>query len=371
MSEQERNLTTFHNLCVMAHADGIIHENEIAILAELAGTLGLDTELAEEMILKGSTSSFIIPETQEEKLNELRRVVLIMLTDGEIHPKEYQKCLVLAEALEVDQIYLDKIIAFYQEKQKEHLNHIAIFQNLFLVAAADGTLTEREEDFLREVADNLGLNPEDIDHILANHQHLDFIIPEDEEEQFFSLKNLVYMMVVDGEIEESEYKLCLNFAERIGMGYDDIEKILQEYEQIRQERLANQSEIDSYNIDVYLDIFNSLGKLNVPVTDLLERINYCRDTLDFQLSEEASPEENRIFGEFMWLLFIRANNLSREHREVIPILLDLSRQQNNLLEVREYLIELEKSNGGSLIKLPDLTDEEITHDLVRYVEKYS
>ena len=56
-------------------------------------------------------------------------------------PLEYEKCLRMAEALEVDQAYLDKVIGFYQAKQKEHLNHIAIFQNLFIVAAADGALS--------------------------------------------------------------------------------------------------------------------------------------------------------------------------------------------------------------------------------------
>jgi uncharacterized tellurite resistance protein B-like protein len=370
MSEQERNLTTFHNLCVMAHADGVIHENEISVLAELAGNLGMDPEKASEMIANAANMNFIIPESQEEKLNELRRVVLIMITDGEIHPDEYAKCLLLAQALEINQTYLDKIIDFYQEKQKEHTNHISIFQNLFLVAAADGDLTEREEEFLREVADNLGLAPSDIDHILSNHKDLDFIIPEDEEERFFSLKNLVYMMVIDGEIQDSEYNLCLNFAERIGMGEEDIENILEEYEQIRKERLANQSEVDSYNIDVCLDIFNALGKLNITVTETIDRINHCRETLVFSLSEGASIEDNRIFCEFLWLLFIRASNLSREHREFIPLLLELARQQNNLLEIREYIIELEKSNGGTIITLPDLPSEQISQDLVKYFEKY-
>ena len=52
------------------------------------------------------------------------------------------------------------------------------------------------------------------------------------------------------------------------------------------------------------------------------------------------------------------------------MLLDLAERQNNLLEIREYIIELEKSKGGSAIRLPELQLEDIQQDLIKYFDKH-
>ena len=75
----------------------------------------------------------------------------------------------------IERSYLDETIAFYQEKQEEQAGHIAIFQNLYLIAAADAT-SVNETNLLTEVARNLGLQ-EDIE-IVNSEEPLEFILPE-------------------------------------------------------------------------------------------------------------------------------------------------------------------------------------------------
>ncbi|MDX2248082.1 MAG: TerB family tellurite resistance protein [Bacteroidia bacterium] len=368
MTEQERNLTTFQNLCVMAFADGIIHENEIAILAELAGNLGLDPDIANEIIHQAPKLNFRVPENPEDCRNELRRIVLMMVTDAEIHPKEYEQCKKLAAAMHIEPDYLDKVIEFYISKQHEHIQHLAIFQNLFLVAVADGELTPVEQEFLRDVAENLGLDPEDVDYILENHQNLDFIIPEDDEEKYFSLKNLVYMMLVDGDIEQSEYQLCLDFARRVGMGRKEIEEILAEYEQMQKDRSEKQSDIDRENVDICLDIFLNLSACPYSVAEILA---IGEKLLTTRLADFSTPNARctRHLLDFFWLIYVRTHSIHRDHKQMIPLLLDLAKAQNSFQELRDHVIRLEQEHGATEIPLPNMSDETVRQELQSWLTK--
>lgn len=352
----------------MAYADGMIHENEIAVLAELAGNLGLDADVASEIIQQAPSLDFRVPEKAEDCRHELHRVVLMMVTDGTIHEREYLLCQKLAEAMQIDLDYLEKVVEFYLAKQQEHIQHLAIFQNLFLVAIADGALTPVEEEFLYDVADNLGLGDDDVVYLIENHATLDFIIPEDEQEKLFTLKNLVYMMLVDGEIEPSEYELCLTFAKRVGMGRKEIEEILAEYAQMQVERSENQHEIDNRNVDICLDIFLNLDKVPLSVQEILTLGDNLLQTQELK-SVNLAPIYTRYLLDFFWLVYIRASSLHREHKARLPLLLDIARSQNSFQVLRDHVISLEQEYGATEIPLPEMPDEVIQHDLKTYFER--
>lgn len=92
------------------------------------------------------------------------------------------------------------------------------FQNLLLVATADGHLDQLEGDFLVQIGDQLGLSSEDVQPIIDNLPVLSFVIPETGLERTFELQTLVLMMMQDSHIDEREYALCLDYANRIGYG---------------------------------------------------------------------------------------------------------------------------------------------------------
>lgn len=92
------------------------------------------------------------------------------------------------------------------------------FQNLLLVATADGHLDQLEGDFLVQIGDQLGLSSEDVQPIIDNLPVLSFVIPETGLERTFELQTLVLMMMQDSYIDEREYALCLDYANRIGYG---------------------------------------------------------------------------------------------------------------------------------------------------------
>jgi tellurite resistance protein len=100
------------------------------------------------------------------------------------------------------------------------------FQNLVSVAYADGHFEEEEREFLEERAEELGLPSEDVARILENPTTLKFIVPDDLDDREEQLADVVFMSMVDGEIEEKEYDLCLNIAERLELKKDDLDEVI-------------------------------------------------------------------------------------------------------------------------------------------------
>ncbi|RMG65094.1 MAG: hypothetical protein D6722_16255 [Bacteroidetes bacterium] len=365
MKDTERNLITFRNLCVIAHADGALGEAEIRFLEESAEAMGLNWEEVQTLVQQGPDLDFSIPSTEADCYLELRMVVLMMLADGDLAPQEYARCRQLAERMGIDETYLKEVISVYQAKREEQLKNLGIFQNLYLVAAANGHISPEEEEFLLEVAHNLGLHQDEVDDLMARYPDLDFIIPEDREEAFFSLKNLVYMMIVDGEIDAQEYALCLRFARRIGLGETEIEGILNEYEDLRKERKAHQSEVDYYNLDIYLDVFNAVRKLDVSMADLLRQVE--------QVARDYSPHALHLgpdaFCDLLWLAYVRAPLINHEVAVLLPVYIDLVRISNNPKPLIDFLIENEQEHGATPIALPELPRKQICEEVLEVLRQ--
>ena len=93
---------------------------------------------------------------------------------------------------------------------------LAFFQNLLLIAAADGQLDNAESQFLLQIGDRLGLSAKEVQPIADNLGVLSFIVPADGLQRTMELQTLVQMMLQDGQIDAREYGLCMEYANRIG-----------------------------------------------------------------------------------------------------------------------------------------------------------
>ena len=100
------------------------------------------------------------------------------------------------------------------------------FSNLVSVASADGFIEDAEREFLEERAMEFGLLPEQIAAVMSNIETLEFIVPELSEDREEQLADVVFMSMVDGTIEEKEYRLCLNIAERLELKKDDLDEVI-------------------------------------------------------------------------------------------------------------------------------------------------
>ncbi|WP_375416216.1 TerB family tellurite resistance protein [uncultured Hymenobacter sp.] len=95
---------------------------------------------------------------------------------------------------------------------------LSFFQNLILVAAADGQLDDSESQFLLLIGNRLGFKPDEVMPIADNLSVLSFVVASEGPQRTLELQTLVQMMLQDGRIDPREYGLCLEYAHRIGYG---------------------------------------------------------------------------------------------------------------------------------------------------------
>ncbi len=109
----------------------------------------------------------------------------------------------------------------YREIKFEH------FHNLVAIAMADGYLDEAEKEFLSEKAEEIGLPEEEVSKLLKKAPELEFIVPINMAENEDQLADIVYIMMVDGNINQREYDLCLNIAKKLDLNQKDLDYIIE------------------------------------------------------------------------------------------------------------------------------------------------
>lgn len=85
-------------------------------------------------------------------------------------------------------------------------NHNLLIQLLYQMAYADGTFQEEEKAFISEVMERHQISPDDLMSEKVE-------IPQDERSRMSILYYLLFLIKIDGKIEESER----NFAHKFGL----------------------------------------------------------------------------------------------------------------------------------------------------------
>lgn len=106
---------------------------------------------------------------------------------------------------------------FKSREEREKLSHL---KNLVAVAVADGKLEESELAALAVVMEGRGINPEYLERCIKNPKGIDFVKPKSHEKKIEYLKDMVCLMMCDGEIDEKEIAICKFTA--TALGFDDI-----------------------------------------------------------------------------------------------------------------------------------------------------
>lgn len=117
---------------------------------------------------------------------------------------------------------IDKVLNTQQKK-------LAFFQNLLLIAAADGRLDANESDFILLIGNKLGLSSKEVMPLADNLSLLSFIIPESGLQKTLELQTLVQLMLQDGQVHDKEYVLCLEYAHRIGYTKDILDDMIGQF----------------------------------------------------------------------------------------------------------------------------------------------
>lgn len=106
------------------------------------------------------------------------------------------------------------------------------FVNLVAIAAADGYLDVREREFLSERAEENGMKAEEFDSIINDADKLQFVVPLNQEECEDQINDAIFMSIVDGEISDQEYNLCLSLATRLGIERHEVDEVVNDIKKI-------------------------------------------------------------------------------------------------------------------------------------------
>lgn len=89
-------------------------------------------------------------------------------------------------------------------------------KNLVMLAAADGNFTDSELAVLLAVASRENITPEEFDKVIDNPESVTIDLPTDEDTKLDYLRDMVALMMIDGELDEQEMAMCKLYAMTLG-----------------------------------------------------------------------------------------------------------------------------------------------------------
>lgn len=104
----------------------------------------------------------------EDKINLLSEMIAFSVVDGRLHEREYQFVWIVAQELGISKNDFNDL--FHQELPtgviKSEFERVQQFYRLALLMHVDGVLHQKEEEAIRQIAINMGLNPSATNRIL-------------------------------------------------------------------------------------------------------------------------------------------------------------------------------------------------------------
>ena len=98
-------------------------------------------------------------------------------------------------------------------KDKQRLGQL---ENLVMLASADERLTDSEMAVLLAVASRENMTPDEFNKVIEDPDSVTITLPEDEDTKLAYLRDMVAMMMIDGELDEQELAICKLYAMALG-----------------------------------------------------------------------------------------------------------------------------------------------------------
>lgn len=112
---------------------------------------------------------------------------------------------------------------FKSREERAKLSHL---KNLVAVAAADGKFEKSEMAAIAMVMARRGLKPADLERCIKNPKGIKFIPPESPEQSVEYLKDMVFLMMCDGDIDDREIGVCKATAIALGFKHEIIDAMV-------------------------------------------------------------------------------------------------------------------------------------------------
>ena len=105
-------------------------------------------------------------------------------------------------------------------KSKEDRAKLAHLKHLVILAMADGRIEKSELASIAAVCAREGISESDLKRCIENPDSIDFAMPTDEGTKLRYIKDLVLLMMSDGDIDDREIVWCKLVAEKLGYRHE-------------------------------------------------------------------------------------------------------------------------------------------------------
>lgn len=102
---------------------------------------------------------------------------------------------------------------FESEEKKLSKSHL---RHLVRLAKADGLLHKDELDYIKKIGKGNGLSDSEVKAIIENPTSVNIVIPDNDDDRFDQIFDLVQMMMKDGVVNDAEMEFCEELANRLG-----------------------------------------------------------------------------------------------------------------------------------------------------------
>lgn len=114
---------------------------------------------------------------------------------------------------------------FNNNEKKAKLSHL---KNLVMLTMADGHVDDSELATIASVMSREGLSEEDLQRCFENPKSIDFVAPDTEAKKIRYIRDMVCLMMVDGDLHENEYLVCKLTAEALGYKHEVVDAIIED-----------------------------------------------------------------------------------------------------------------------------------------------
>lgn len=122
------------------------------------------------------------------------------------------------------------MVGFFENQYLSYKkNHV---KNLMALAKIDGTIHDKEEKVLFNIAKRYGLKDRQIREILESKEKHKLIVPDNHSDKMNLLYDLLLMIYADGVVDKNEVKFFENVVKKFGMKKETVKWLLDKFKQI-------------------------------------------------------------------------------------------------------------------------------------------
>lgn len=121
------------------------------------------------------------------------------------------------------EISMSLLDLFKSREKRARLSHL---KALVALSMADGVVQKSELAAIAMICDREGISEEELRRCLGNPDSISFVAPKDLETRIKYLKDMVFLMMCDGDMDDNEMRICRLTAEALGFRKEVIEALI-------------------------------------------------------------------------------------------------------------------------------------------------